>query len=92
MHREKLLARYCCDKRSGDAGEVVGTAKAVARWRSKNPSALMTLLLGFAGVIVEYKPKRQRPWSRALVRDGAGVGARERARGARRGRSGEGET
>ena len=51
--------------------ELWGTAKAVERWLSKNPLGPHISTIRVWGVIVEYKPKQQRPWSRALVRHGA---------------------
>jgi len=51
--------------------ELWGTAKAAERWRSKNPLGPYISIIRVWGVIVEYKPKQQRPWSRALVRHGA---------------------
>jgi hypothetical protein len=51
--------------------ELWATAKAVERWRSKNPLGSFISIIRVWGVIVEYKPRSQRPWSKALVRHGA---------------------
>jgi hypothetical protein len=46
------------------------TAKAAERWNAKNPLEAYIDIIRVWGVIVGYKPRTQRPWSRALVRHG----------------------
>jgi hypothetical protein len=47
------------------------TARAVEGWLRKNPLDPSISIIRLWGVLVDYKPKRQRSWSRALVRHGA---------------------
>ena len=47
------------------------TKKAAERWTAKNPPEAIRDIIRVWGVIVDYKPRRQRRWSRALVRHGA---------------------
>ena len=51
--------------------ELWGTEKAAERWLSKNPLDPLISIIRLWGVLVDYKPMRQRSWSRALVRHGA---------------------
>ena len=45
--------------------------KAAERWTAKNPPEAIRDIIRVWGVIVDYKPKLQRRWSKALVRHGA---------------------
>ncbi len=47
------------------------TTKAAERWLARNPLAPLIHIIRVWGGFVDYKPKRQRRWSRALVRHGA---------------------
>jgi hypothetical protein len=47
------------------------TAKAAERWAAKNPPEALSIIIRVWGVFAEYRPRPQRRWSRALVRDGA---------------------
>jgi hypothetical protein len=47
------------------------TKKAAERWNEKNPPEAHRDIIRVWGVFVDYKSKRQRRWSRALVRHGA---------------------
>ena len=44
------------------------TTKAAERWIARNPLIPLMNIIRVWGVLVDYKPKLQRPWSRALVR------------------------
>ena len=48
-----------------------GTERAAERWAAKNPLEPHRDIIRVWGVFVDYKPKRRRRWSRALVRHGA---------------------
>ena len=48
-------------------------ARAAEGWLRNNPLDPSLSIIRLWGVLVEYKPKRQRRWSRALVRHGAGA-------------------
>ena len=50
------------------------TRKAAERWSAKNPPEANRNIIRVWGVFVDYKPKRQRRWSRGLVRHGADPG------------------
>jgi hypothetical protein len=54
--------------------ELWPTARAVEGWLRKNPLNPSISIIRLWGVLVDYKPRRQRRWSRALVRDGANAG------------------
>ena len=47
------------------------TKKAAERWLARNPLVPLMNIIRLWGVLVDYKPRRQRRWSRALVRHGA---------------------
>ena len=47
------------------------TARAVEGWLRKNPLDPSISIIRLWGVLVDYKPERQRSWSKALVRHGA---------------------
>jgi hypothetical protein len=47
------------------------TAKAAERWLAKNPPEAYRDIIRVWGIFVDYKPKRRRRWSKALVRRGA---------------------
>ena len=51
--------------------ELWRTARAAEGWLRNNPLDPSLSIIRLWGVLVEYKPKRQRRWSRALVRHGA---------------------
>jgi hypothetical protein len=51
--------------------ELWRTARAVEGWLRKNPLDSSLSIIRLWGVFLDYKPKRQRRWSRALVRNGA---------------------
>jgi hypothetical protein len=48
-----------------------GTERAAERWLAKNPLEPYRDIIRVWGVFADYKPKRRRRWSRALVRHGA---------------------
>jgi hypothetical protein len=48
--------------------ELWETTKAAERWLARNPLTPLINIIRVWGVIVDHKPKRQRRWSRALVR------------------------
>jgi hypothetical protein len=50
------------------------TKKAVGRWIAKNPPEAYRDLIRVWGDFVDYKPRWQRRWSRALVRHGTDPG------------------
>lgn len=54
--------------------ELWETDKAAERWLAKNPLDRHVYTIRLWGVIVHYRPKRQRSWSKALVRHGADPG------------------
>jgi hypothetical protein len=47
------------------------TARAAEGWLRKNPLDPSISIIRLWGFLVDYKPRRQRRWSRALVRHGA---------------------
>jgi hypothetical protein len=51
--------------------ELWRTARAAEGWLRNNPLDPSISIIRLWGVLVDYKPKRQRRWSRALVRHGA---------------------
>ena len=51
--------------------ELWETTKAAERWLARNPLVPLMNIIRVWGVLVNYKPRRQRCWSRALVRHGA---------------------
>ena len=51
--------------------ELWETTKAAERWLARNPLVPLINIIRVWGVLVDYKPKRQRRWSKALVRHGA---------------------
>jgi hypothetical protein len=53
--------------------ELWHTARAAEGWLRNNPLDPSTSIIRLWGVFVDYKPKRQRRWSRVLVRHGAGA-------------------
>jgi hypothetical protein len=55
---------------SGLFQDLWGSAKAAERWLAKNPPDATRNIIRVWGVF-DYKPKRQRRWSTALVRHGA---------------------
>ena len=51
--------------------ELWHTARAAEGWLRKNPLDPSLSIIRLWGVLVDYKPRRQRRWSKALVRHGA---------------------
>src|ERR1700730_6950814 len=51
--------------------ELWRTARAAEGWLRNNPLDPSLPIIRLWGVFADYKPKRQRRWSRALVRHGA---------------------
>ena len=52
--------------------ELWGTARAAERWLSKNPLDPLISIIRLWGVLADYRSgRRQRRWSKALVRHGA---------------------
>ena len=51
--------------------ELWETTKAAERWLARNPLIALMNLIRVWGVLMDYKPRRQRRWSRALLRHGA---------------------
>ena len=47
------------------------TTKAAEHWLARNPLIPLMNIIRLWGVLMEYKPRRQRRWSKALVRHGA---------------------
>ena len=76
-------ALAACDGRGWDAlplaqkelsrlfPELWETTKAAERWLARNPLFPLMNIIRVWGVLVDYKPRRQRRWSKALVRHGA---------------------
>jgi hypothetical protein len=47
------------------------TKKAAEHWSAKNPPEAYTNTIRVWGVLAEYRPRSQRRWSKALVRNGS---------------------
>jgi len=62
-----------CEKSGLDGAHtlVLDLARAAEGWLRKNPLDPSISIIRLWGVLVDYKPVRQRSWSRALVRHGA---------------------